>query len=260
MQNSDVAIAAEHVTKIYKLGVFGSTTLKKAVQSKIATLRGKEDPNTKIGAVKDSRKFVTAVDDVSFTIKKGERIGILGKNGAGKSTLLKLISRVTTPTEGFIGYNGKLVSMLQLGIGFNEELTGEENVYLNGAILGMTRDEVRSKYDDIVAFSEIGDFMDTPVKRYSSGMFIRLGFAVASHLAADIVIMDEVLAVGDVQFREKCIKKMRAIAEEENKTIIYVSHHMDTVNDLCNRCFVMNEGRLIYEGDVDEAERIYRSQ
>lgn len=197
-----------------------------------------------------------ALKDVSFNVNKGERIGIIGHNGAGKSTLLKVFSRITKPTEGEIEIKGRISSLLEVGTGFNMELTGRENIYLNGSILGMTRAEIDSKFNDIVEFSEIGAFLDTPVKRYSSGMFVKLAFAVASHLDPDILIVDEVLAVGDMKFQEKCLGKMEDVASG-GRTVLYVSHSMRTVQQLCNRVIVMNHGRIIFDGNVDEGIKIY---
>ncbi len=200
-----------------------------------------------------------ALNGVSFEVKKGEKIGIIGKNGAGKSTLLKVISRITEPTDGRIEFYGKISSMLEVGTGFNAELTGRENIYLNGAILGMTRAEIDEKFDNIVEFSEVGKFIDTPVKRYSSGMFVRLAFAVASNLDPDILLVDEVLAVGDTRFQKKCIGKMKSIAES-GKTILFVSHQMNTIRQLCDRVIVLKEGTVIYDGDVEGGIKIYNSE
>lgn len=199
-----------------------------------------------------------ALKGVSFEVKQGEKVGIIGKNGAGKSTLLKIISRITEPTDGRIEMLGNLSSMLEVGTGFNGELTGRENVYLNGAILGMTRAEVDAKFDDIIKFSEIGKFIDTPVKRYSSGMFVRLAFAVASHLDPDILLVDEVLAVGDTRFQKKCIDRMKEIADS-GKTILFVSHQMNTIRQLCDRVIVLKEGEIIHDGDVEDGIRLYNS-
>lgn len=197
-----------------------------------------------------------ALKDISFTVKQGEKVGIIGKNGAGKSTLLKILSRITEPTKGKIEMYGKVSSMLEVGTGFNAELTGRENVYLNGAILGMTKAEVDAKFDAIVEFSEVGKFIDTPVKRYSSGMFVRLAFAVASNLDPDILIVDEVLSVGDTKFQRKCITRMMNIAES-GKTILYVSHQMQTIRQLCDRVIVLKEGNIIFDGDVEDGIDIY---
>lgn len=261
MSSSDTAICAEHVSKEYRLGVLGSTTLKAEIQTRWALARGRDDPNTKIGQEGNVRgRILYALDDVSFRVKKGERLGIIGQNGAGKSTLLKLICQITTPTSGFIGRNGRVASMLEVGMGFNGELTGRENIYMSGSILGMSKKEIDARFDEIVAFSELGKFIDTPLKRYSSGMAVRLGFSVSAHLNAEIVIMDEVLAVGDVSFQEKCIERMRQISQNENKTILYVSHNMFTIHALCDRCLVLDSGKLVYDGDPVTAEKIYRRQ
>lgn len=200
-----------------------------------------------------------ALNGVNFEVKQGEKVGIIGKNGAGKSTLLKVISRITEPTDGRIEFYGKISSMLEVGTGFNRELTGRENIYLNGAILGMTKAEIDAKFDDILEFSEVGKFIDTPVKRYSSGMFVRLAFAVASHLEPDILLVDEVLAVGDTRFQKKCIQKMRSIADS-GKTILFVSHQMNTIRQLCDRVIVLKEGKVIYDGEVEGGIRLYNSE
>lgn len=197
-----------------------------------------------------------ALNGVSFDVQQGEKVGIIGKNGAGKSTLLKVISRITEPTDGRIEMLGKISSMLEVGTGFNGELTGRENVYLNGAILGMTKSEVDKKFDDILEFSEVGKFIDTPVKRYSSGMFVRLAFAVAANLESDILLVDEVLAVGDTRFQKKCIDKMIDIARS-GRTILFVSHQMNTIRQLCDRVIVLKEGKVIFDGDVEEGIKIY---
>ena len=251
-------IKAENLTKEYRLGVIGTGTLRRDLQSWYAKKRGKEDPNLRIGtkAYEKGDKFL-ALDGLNIEINRGERIGIIGANGAGKSTFLKLLSRVTSPTLGEIRYRGRIASMLEVGTGFSGELTGRENIYLNGAILGMSKAEVTSKIDRIIEFSECEKFIDTPVKRYSSGMFVKLAFSVAAHLDAEIMIMDEVLAVGDMQFQRKCIKKMNELAENENRTILYVSHNMSTIRELCNRCIVLDHGKKIFDGDVEDAIKLY---
>ena len=255
---SELALKVSHVSKEYRLGAIGGATLRQELQSKLARFRGKEDPNLKIGQKQhEKNERFLALDDVSFQVKKGERIGILGHNGAGKSTLLKLICRVTAPSKGEICMNGRITSMLEVGTGFHGELTGRENVYLNGAILGLSKAEIDKKFDEIVEFSEVGQFIDTPVKRYSSGMHVKLGFAVASHLDSEIMIMDEVLAVGDMAFQKKCIDRMRKAAEDEGRTILYVSHNMRTIRELCSRCIVLEHGRIIFDGDPDKAIEIY---
>lgn len=253
-----IMLKVDNVSKQYRLGAIGGGTLKGDLQSYFAKIRGKADPNLKIGMEDHTaNEFFMALQDLSFEIKKGERVGIIGHNGAGKSTLLKLLSRVTAPTKGAICLDGRIASMLEVGTGFHPELTGRENVYMNGAILGMTRAEIDKKFDDIVHFAEMEKFIDTPVKRYSSGMYVKLAFSVAAHLDSEIMIMDEVLAVGDMKFQQKCLNKMNDVSKKEGRTILYVSHNMSTIRQLCNRCIVLDHGRLIYDGDVDEAISIY---
>ena len=254
----DTIIKIEHVSKQYRLGAIGGGTLRGDLQSLAARIRGKADPNAKIGqdAYTRNERFL-ALDDVSFEVRRGERLGIIGHNGAGKSTLLKLLSRVTAPTTGTICYNGRIASMLEVGTGFHPELTGRENVYLNGAILGMTKAEIDRKFDDIVSFAEMEKFIDTPVKRYSSGMYVKLAFAVAAHLDSEIMVMDEVLAVGDMKFQEKCLGKMGDVSDSEGRTILYVSHNMNTIRQLCTRCIVLDHGKIVFDGDVEQAISIY---
>ena len=254
----DYAIKVTNVKKRYKLGQIGGGTLTADLQSWWAKVRGKEDPNTKIGEEQRSNgDTFMALNGVNLTVKKGEALGIIGGNGAGKSTLLKLLSRVTAPTEGEIDIYGRITSMLEVGTGFNGEMTGRENVYLNGAILGMTKAEVDAKMDEIIEFSEVREFIDTPVKRYSSGMYVKLAFSVAAHLDSEIMIMDEVLAVGDMAFQKKCLDKMRDAAKKEGRTVLYVSHNMNTIRQLCDRCVVLDKGKCIFEGDVEEAIELY---
>lgn len=255
---SETVIEIDNVKKQYRLGTIGGGTLKGDLQTWWARVRGKEDPNSKIGSkvYKKNEKFM-ALNGVSFEVRKGETIGLIGGNGAGKSTLLKLLSRVTAPTEGEIRVKGKISSMLEVGTGFHPELTGRENIYLNGAILGMHRHEVDKRIDDIIEFSECEKFIDTPVKRYSSGMFVKLAFSVAAHLDADIMLMDEVLAVGDMAFQKKCIDKMVSVARDQGKTIIYVSHNMQTIRQLCSRCIVLKKGEVIFNGDVEDGINVY---
>ncbi|WP_418668126.1 polysaccharide ABC transporter ATP-binding protein [Allofournierella sp.] len=244
--------------KQYRLGQIGGGTLTADLQSWWARKRGKEDPNVKIGT--DTRLFgqtFMALNGVDLTVYKGEALGIIGRNGAGKSTLLKLLSRITAPTEGEIRLKGRIASMLEVGTGFNNEMTGRENIYMNGTILGMTRAEVDAKLDQIIEFSECGDFIDTPVKRYSSGMFVKLAFAVAAHLDSEIMVMDEVLAVGDMKFQQKCLGKMSDVAGQEGRTVLYVSHNMSTIRQLCTRCIVLNQGKVIFDGNVEDAIAIY---
>ena len=256
---SDLAIRAEHVSKEYRLGAIGGTTLREDLQRLGAKLRGKADPTTILGVtdnVRRNERFL-ALDDVSFTVRKGEALGIIGHNGAGKSTLLKLLSRVTGPTSGVISYNGRIASMLEVGTGFHQELTGRENIYMNGAILGMTKAEIDKKFDRIVEFAEMERFIDTPVKRYSSGMYVKLAFAVAAHLDSEIMVMDEVLAVGDMKFQQKCLGRMGKAANTEGRTVLYVSHNMNTIRQLCTRCLVLDHGRLIFDGKPEEAIGVY---
>ena len=255
----ELAIKIEHVSKEYRLGAIGGGTLRGDLQSWMARLRGKEDPNSKIGsdAARHMGEKFLALDDVSFEVKKGEALGIIGHNGAGKSTLLKLLSRVTAPTKGTISYNGRIASMLEVGTGFHPELTGRENVYMNGAILGMTKAEIDRKFDQIVEFAEMEQFIDTPVKRYSSGMYVKLAFAVAAHLDSEIMVMDEVLAVGDMKFQQKCLGKMGDAANSEGRTVLYVSHNMNTIRQLCTRCIVLDHGKVVFDGDTETAIEIY---
>ncbi len=241
----DIILKVENVRKEYMLGTVTGETLKDAIRKR----RNKIDEL-------HNESFI-ALQDVSFDVKRGETLGIIGANGAGKSTLLKLISRITSPTSGKIYIDGKVASLLEVGTGFHPELTGRENIYLNGSILGMSRKEIESKIDSIIEFSEWEQFIDTPVKRYSSGMYVKLAFAVSAHLDAEILIMDEVLAVGDVRFQHKCINKMREIAAQEHRTILYVSHNMESVRRLCKRCIILDHGKMVYDGDTDDACKRY---
>ena len=256
--NNEIAIQLCGVKKMYKLGQIGGGTLQADLQSWWAKKRGKEDPNTKIDA--DKRligKTFMALNGIDLTIYKGEALGIIGSNGAGKSTMLKLLSRVTAPTEGEIDIYGRIASMLEVGTGFNGEMTGRENVYMNGAILGMSKSEIDAKMEEIIEFSEVREFIDTPVKRYSSGMFVKLAFSVAAHLDSEIMIMDEVLAVGDMAFQKKCLDKMKEAANKEGRTVLYVSHNMNTIRSLCDRCVVLDKGKVIFDGGVDDAIDVY---
>ena len=253
-ENRPVAIQVSGVKKMYKLGQIGGGTLQADLQSWWAKKRGKEDPNSKIGEGERSHgDTFMALNGIDLTIYQGEAVGIIGSNGAGKSTLLKLLSRVTAPTEGDIDIYGRIASMLEVGTGFNGELTGRENVYMNGAILGMTKQEIDAKMEEIIEFSEVREFIDTPVKRYSSGMFVKLAFSVAAHLDAEIMIMDEVLAVGDMAFQTKCLDKMREASKQGGRTVLYVSHNMNTIRKLCDRCIVLDKGKVIFNGDVESA-------
>ena len=255
----DLAIKIEHISKQYRLGAIGGGTLRGDIQSWWARKRGKEDPNKKIGEehnIAAGDRFL-ALNDINLEVRRGEALGIIGHNGAGKSTMLKLLSRVTAPTTGKIYINGRVASMLEVGTGFHPELTGRENVYMNGAILGMSKSEIDKKFSEIVQFSEVEKFIDTPVKRYSSGMYVKLAFSVAAHLDSEIMIMDEVLAVGDISFQKKCLGKMRAAAKDEQRTVLYVSHNMNTIRQLCDRCIVLDHGRIIFDGPVEKAIEVY---
>ena len=253
-----LALKLENVKKQYRLGVIGGTTLTAELQSWWARKRGKEDPNSKIGTVSHTgNEIFWALKGIDLEIPEGQVVGIIGRNGAGKSTMLKLISKVTAPTEGKIFLNGRITSMLEVGTGFNGEMTGRENIYMNGAILGMSNAEVDKKMEDIIEFSECRQFIDTPVKRYSSGMYVKLAFSVAAHLDSEIMLMDEVLAVGDMAFQQKCLQKMKSVSEQSGKTILYVSHNMSTIRELCNRCIVLNQGKLIYDGQIETAIQYY---
>lgn len=257
----DRVISVEKVSKLYRLGVISSGSLVQDAQRWWARLTGAPDPGLKIGEANDrtsksTSDFIWALRDVSFDVRRGDVMGVIGSNGAGKSTLLKILSRVTAPTEGEVRIRGRIASLLEVGTGFHPELTGRENIFLNGAILGMTKREIRSKLDEITEFSGCQRYIDTPVKRYSSGMYVRLAFAVAAHLEPDILIVDEVLAVGDLQFQEKCIGKMRDVAGH-GRTVIFVSHNMAAVAQLTERCLVFNRGLVDYCGPTEEAIRHY---
>jgi lipopolysaccharide transport system ATP-binding protein len=254
-------IEISHLTKEYALGVIGHGTLYQDLQSWWAKLRGAEDPNSIVG----SRKIVhgeefLALEDISFDVNEGDIVGVIGKNGAGKSTLLKILSRITYPTSGRVKIRGRVASLLEVGTGFHGELTGRENVYLNGAILGMSKSEIAKKFDEIVAFSEVGRFIDTPVKRYSSGMMVRLAFSVAAQLEPEILIIDEVLAVGDLAFRKKCLGRMREISSSSGRTIVFVSHDMSAIQNICNKGVLLEQGRLIYSGSSGDAVKEYLRQ
>jgi ABC-type polysaccharide/polyol phosphate transport system ATPase subunit len=254
---SNSVIDFEHVSKEYRLGAIGGGTLRGDLQSLWARVTGKEDPNAKLGQVGTRNERFLALNDVSFKVSQGDKLGIIGHNGAGKSTLLKLLSRVTRPTTGEIAYSGRIASMLEVGTGFHPELTGRENVYMNGAILGMTKAEVTKKFDEIVSFAEMERFIDTPVKRYSSGMYVKLAFAVAAHLDSEILVMDEVLAVGDMKFQQKCLGKMGDVADKEGRTVLYVSHNMNTIRRLCNRSIVLERGNIVWDGSTESAIEHY---
>jgi lipopolysaccharide transport system ATP-binding protein len=257
---SDVVIRVEHLSKCYQLGVISHGTLRRDLQSWWARVRGKPDPNAKIGHTahhigKDGEHF-WALQDVSFDVRQGQIIGIIGRNGAGKSTLLKILSKITQPTDGCVKLKGRVGSLLEVGTGFHGELTGRENTYLNGAILGMRKAEIDRKFDEIVDFADIEEFIDTPVKRYSSGMYVRLAFAVAAHLEPEILLVDEVLAVGDIRFQRKCLGKMRSVSQE-GRTVLFVSHNMPTITSLCQECLLLDAGRLVKRGVTSEVVMQY---
>ncbi len=244
------------------MGSIGSSTLKDDLNRLWSRIRGQPDPIRKVGSESHPRKeggVFWALQDVSFEVKQGEVLGIIGRNGAGKSTLLKLMSRITAPTRGEVRVRGRMASLLEVGTGFHPDLTGRENVFLNGAIMGMTKAEIRSKFDDIVAFAEIEDFIDTPVKRYSSGMYVRLAFAVAAHLEPEILVIDEVLAVGDAQFTKRCVDKMDSVASQ-GRTVLFVSHNMPVVKRLCKRCILLASGSVAKEGNCEEVIQRYADE
>lgn len=248
-------LKAENISKQYRLGKVGTGTLGDDLKRWWYHLRGKEDPFLKVGGVNDriakaTEDYIWALRDINFEVKQGEVLGIIGKNGAGKSTLLKLLSRVTAPTTGSIKTKGRIASLLEIGTGFHPELTGRENIFMNGAVLGMTKAEIKTKLDEIIAFSGCEMYIDTPVKRYSSGMTVRLGFAVAAHLEPEILVVDEVLAVGDAEFQKKAIGKMNSLSKGEGRTVLFVSHNMSSVQSLCNRAILLENGRITFEGQT----------
>lgn len=249
---SSTVIKVENLSKQYRLGLVGSGTLTEDLNRAWAKLRGKEDPMLKIGEANDRSKpgssdYVWSLKDINFDVQQGDVLGIIGKNGAGKSTLLKILSKVTGPTTGSVKVKGRIASLLEVGTGFHPELTGRENIYLNGAILGMKKTEIDRKLDEIVDFSGVERYINTPVKRYSSGMYVRLAFAVAAHLDSEILIVDEVLAVGDAEFQKKCLGKMGDIAKGEGRTVLFVSHNMQAVESLCNRIILLQKGQKLEE-------------
>ena len=254
-------IKAEHLYKQYRLGQVGTGSLIQDVNRWWHKVRGKEDPTLKVTesndrSIQGNADYVWALKDISFTVNHGEVLGIIGRNGAGKSSLLKILSKVTSPTKGQITLNGRVASLLEVGTGFHPELTGRENIYLNGAILGMSKREITQKFDEIVAFSGVEKYIDTPVKRYSSGMYVRLAFAVAAHLEPEILIVDEVLAVGDVDFQKKCMGKMKDVASH-GRTVLFVSHNMEAVKNLCTRAILMEHGTIVSEGTPSHVIETY---
>lgn len=259
---NNIILKAENISKQYRLGLVGTGTMSHDLNRWWHKVRGKEDPYLKIGAENDRSKkaetdYVWALRDINFDVYDGDVLGIIGKNGAGKSTLLKILSRVTTPTTGSIKTKGRIASLLEVGTGFHPELTGRENIYLNGAILGMTKSEIKAKEEEIIDFSGCAMYIDTPVKRYSSGMRVRLAFAVAAHLEPDILVVDEVLAVGDAEFQKKAIGKMKDISGNDGRTVLFVSHNMAAVKSLCTRGIVLENGKIAYEGGTDECVDFY---
>ena len=254
-----VVISVEHLSKSYRLGVIGTGTFYGDLKRWWAIKTNKPDPYLKVDETDHRQRegeIIWALKDINFDVQQGDAMGIIGRNGAGKSTILKILSRVTAPTEGYIKVKGRIASLLEVGTGFHPDLTGRENVYLNGAILGMTRVEVRRKFDEIVDFSEIEKFIDTPVKRYSSGMYVRLAFSVAAHLEPDILILDEVLAVGDANFQKKCLNKMEKV-NKEGRTVLFVSHSMAAISQFCKTCIVLNHGVAEFAGDTHQATHLY---
>ena len=259
---SRIALKIENISKQYRIGQVGTGTFSHDFRRWMFKIRGKEDPYLKVGEINDrlvaGGEYVWALNQINLEIYKGDVIGIIGQNGAGKSTLLKLLSQVTVPTTGSIKVKGRIAALLEVGTGFHPELTGRENIFLNGAILGMSKNEIISKFDEIVEFSGVIKYIDTPVKRYSSGMKVRLGFAVAAHLEPEILIVDEVLAVGDIAFQNKCISKMENVAKQ-GRTVIVVSHNMSSISRMCNRAVLLENGSIVKSGDVEEVVQYYIS-
>lgn len=258
---ADTVIKAENLSKQYRIGTIGTGNLYSDITRWWYKIRGKEDPfliygETNDQAVKSTSDYVWALRDISFEVEQGDLVGLIGKNGSGKSTLLKLLAKITAPTTGVAKIKGRVASMLEVGTGFHPELTGAENVFLNGTIMGMTKKEVKKKFDEIVEFAGVARYIDTPIKRYSSGMSVRLAFSVAAHLDPEILLVDEVLAVGDAEFQQKCLGKMSGISEE-GRTIIFVSHNLGSIRKLCNKGLVLSKGHLIFNGDVSTAVDTY---
>jgi lipopolysaccharide transport system ATP-binding protein len=259
---SNTVIKVENLSKQYRLGKVGTGTLSQDLSRWWSLVRGKEDPFLKIGESNDRTskglsEYVWSLKDINFEVNQGDTLGIIGRNGAGKSTLLKILSKVTGPTTGNIKIKGRIASLLEVGTGFHPELSGRENIFLNGAILGMSKNEIKKKFDEIVDFSGVDRYIDTPVKRYSSGMYVRLAFAVAAHLESEILIIDEVLAVGDAEFQKKCLGKMNDVSKGEGRTVLFVSHNMAAVENLCNKGIVLNNGNMIFEGGSKESIDYY---
>jgi lipopolysaccharide transport system ATP-binding protein len=261
---SEIVIKAENISKQYRLGQFGTGTISHDLNRWWYKIRGKEDPYLKLGDINDRSKaggsdYVWSLRDINFEVRRGEVLGIIGKNGAGKSTLLKILSQVTTPTTGQVNVKGRIASLLEVGTGFHPDLSGKENIFLNGAILGMTKAEIKSKLEEIVDFSGVAKYLDTPVKRYSSGMMVRLGFAVAAHLEPEILIVDEVLAVGDAEFQKKCLGKMKDVSGQ-GRTVLFVSHNLSAVKSLCTQVAYLEKGRIAEKGATEKVINAYLSE
>jgi lipopolysaccharide transport system ATP-binding protein len=249
-------IKVENLSKLYRLGQVGTGSIFHDVNRWWHTVRGMEDPYQRVGEVNDRTKkgssdYVWALRDINFEVKQGEVLGIIGRNGAGKSTLLKILSRTTAPTTGSIKVKGRIASLLEVGTGFHPELSGRDNIFMNGTILGMTRAEIKSKFDEIVQFAGVERYLDTPVKRYSSGMYVRLAFAVAAHLESEILIVDEVLAVGDIEFQKKCLGKMKDVSEKQGRTVLFVSHNMNVIGNISDKVIIIDDGRTYFFGDAE---------
>ncbi|MDX2197100.1 MAG: ABC transporter ATP-binding protein [Cytophagales bacterium] len=260
---ADRVLVVEDLWKQYRLGAIGTSTMKDDFAKMWAKLTGKKGIDTPLAGTNDrtlqNSDYIWALQDINFEVKQGEVVGIIGKNGAGKSTLLKILSKVTNPTKGIIKTKGRIASLLEVGTGFHPELSGRDNIYLNGAILGMKKPYIKSKFDEIVEFSGIGNYIDTPVKRYSSGMYVRLAFAVAAHLEPEILIIDEVLAVGDAEFQKKCLGKMKDVSGKEGRTVLFVSHNMGAVKNICSRGIVLSNGTIKTDTNATEAVSAYMS-
>jgi lipopolysaccharide transport system ATP-binding protein len=261
----NTVIKVENISKQYRLGSVGTGSLAHDLNRTWQRIRGKEDPYLKIGETNDrtqkgTSEYVWALKDINFEVKQGEVMGIIGRNGAGKSTLLKILSRTTTPTTGSVKIKGRVASLLEVGTGFHPELSGRENIFLNGAILGMTRNEIKSKFDEIVDFAGVERYIDTPVKRYSSGMYVRLAFGVAAHLEPEILIVDEVLAVGDAEFQKKALGKMKDVSAKDGRTVLFVSHNMAAVKQLCTNGMIFENGKLVYVNDIQNTIGNYYSR
>ncbi len=252
-------IKLKNIHKEYKTGLINYKTLQKDFQSFIYKLRGLDDPNSIISKNNDSPNSVLALEDINLELYGNSRLGLIGKNGSGKSTLLKLISRVTTPSLGSVELNGRVSSLLEVGVGFHPELTGRENIYLSGSIAGLKKNNIENYVDEIIDFAEVSKYIDTPVKRYSSGMLVKLGFSISTIFNSDILLVDEVLAVGDKNFREKALNKMLEIGKDKNKLIIFVSHNMELIKMFCNQCIVLDNGKILFNGDPDSAINEYNN-